>query len=72
MSSLHHTSTHTATRKVARAATLLTRAERHLSAVGNSANNPHDRKRFDALARDVRRLVRPLQSMCSILEGGCD
>jgi len=72
MERVSHTPTAAATRKIARIATLLTRAERNLSAFGTAATNHHDRERIDALARDLRRIVRPLQTMQELLEGGCD
>jgi hypothetical protein len=68
MSQVEHTSSRAASRHIARAAALLSRAEHHLNAARSAASNRFEREQLHRLTRDLRSIGSPLASISPPLE----
>ena len=68
MNRVDHTSPTAASRLIARAASLINRAEQHLSNARCTASNPFQREQLHRLSRDLRSIGMPLADMSSALE----
>lgn len=68
MPQLEHTSTRAASRKLARAAFLLTRAGEQLSAASKASPDRYHRNRFHRLALNLREFSLPVERIASVLE----
>jgi hypothetical protein len=71
MERVDHTSPCAATRHIARAVSLLNRAEHHLSAARSTASNRFQREQLHRLTCDLRSIRAPLARISSALESGC-
>jgi hypothetical protein len=72
MGRVDHISPIAASRHIARVASLLNRAEHHLSAARSNAPNRFQREQLHRLARDLRSIGSPLARISSGLESGCE
>ncbi len=72
MSRFNHTQHCTASHHIARVASLLNRAEHHLSAARSTVSNRFQREQLHRLTRDLRSIGSPLERISSALESGCD
>jgi hypothetical protein len=71
MNRVEHTPKRAASRHIARAASLLNRAEHHLSAASSTAPDHYHQEQLKGLAFDLRRLDGPLSHLSySVLAGG--
>lgn len=72
MSRFDHIQFYTASRHIARVASLLNRAEYHLSAASSAAPDHYHREQLHRLTSDLRFIGLPLAQISSALESGCD
>lgn len=72
MPRVDHTSPLAASRHIARVASLLNRAEHHISAARSTVPNRFQREQLYRLTRDLRSIGSPLERISSALESGCD
>jgi len=72
MARVDHIYRSTASLHIARVASLLNRAEHHLSAARSTASNRFQREQLYRLTRDLRSIGSPLARISSALESGCD
>jgi len=69
---VNHTTSIAASRQIARAVSLLNRAEHHISAARSTASNQFQREQLHRLARDLRSIGSLLARISSALESRCD
>jgi hypothetical protein len=72
MAGVDHTSQFVASRHVARVASLLNRAEHHLSAARSATPYRYHKKQIHRLTRDLRSIGAPLARISSALESACN
>jgi len=72
MQRFDHTLNRAASRHLARAASLLNRAEHHLSAASSAAPDRYHQRQLHGLAHDLREIDAPLSQLSSALDSGCD
>ena len=71
MARADHIPSNTASKHIARAASLLNRAEKQLSAASTTASDHYHRDQLQGLAFDLRRLDAPLLRLAhSVVSGG--
>jgi hypothetical protein len=72
MPRVEHISSRAASRHIARTASLLNRAEHHISAARSTAPNRFHREQLHRLTSDLRSIGSPLARISSALESGRD
>jgi hypothetical protein len=70
MNKVHHKSNRAASRRLARAVSLLYRAGEQLSAAGQASPDRYHRNKLHRLALGLRELSLPLSRIASVLERG--
>jgi len=72
MSKVEHTSSRAASRRLARAASLLNLASKQLNAASDVSPDRYHRTKFHNLALGLREFTLPLSRIASVLERRCD